>query len=147
MIVEGYSRNLDRLRRYTSELAWMSLDPLYAYKGRDIELCMLTVGYSRSGSSLLGQLLNAHQMRFMRNDHFGMRIEKLAQQRASATQVPDRQQAPFYVPPLVCVQRVQRHPGKLGRVAAQSVEVSRTGVTPISWIVDGSQLCRFGCRV
>ena len=60
MIVTGYSRNLDRLRRYTSELAWMLLDTLYAYKGRDIELCLLTVGYSRSGSSLLGQLLNAH---------------------------------------------------------------------------------------
>ena len=54
------SRNLGRLRRYTSELARMSLDPLYAYKGRNIERCLLTVGYSRSGSSLLGQLLNAH---------------------------------------------------------------------------------------
>lgn len=53
-------RNLDRLRRYTSELARMSLDPLYAYKGRDIEWCLLTVGYLRSGSSLLGQFLNAH---------------------------------------------------------------------------------------
>ena len=60
MTVESYSRNLDRLRRYTSEFAWMPLDPLYAYKGRDTELCLLTVGYSRSGSSLLGQLLNAH---------------------------------------------------------------------------------------
>ena len=54
------SRNLDRLRRYTSELARMPLDPLYAYRGRNIERCLLTVGYSRSGSSLLGQLLNAH---------------------------------------------------------------------------------------
>ena len=53
-------RNFDRLRRYTSELARMLLDPLYAYKGRNIERCLLTVGYSRSGSSLLGQLLNAH---------------------------------------------------------------------------------------
>ena len=60
MIVAGHSRNLGRLRRYTSELARMSLDPLYVYKGRNIERFLLTVGYTRSGSSLLGQLLNAH---------------------------------------------------------------------------------------
>ena len=53
-------RNFDRLRRYTSELARMLLDPLYVYKGRNIERCLLTVGYRRSGASLLGQLLNAH---------------------------------------------------------------------------------------
>ena len=53
-------RNFDGLRRYTSELAWMPLDPLYAYKGRNIERCLLMVGYRRSGASLLGQLLNAH---------------------------------------------------------------------------------------
>ena len=51
---------IDILRRYTSELARMRLDLLYAYKGRNIEMCLLTVGYSRSGSSLIGQLLNAH---------------------------------------------------------------------------------------
>ena len=56
----SFRETFGRLRRYTSELARMSLDPLYAYKGRNIELYLLTVGYSRSGSSLLGQLLNAH---------------------------------------------------------------------------------------
>ena len=38
----------------------MLRDLLYAYKGRNIERCLLTIGYSRSGSSLIGQLLNAH---------------------------------------------------------------------------------------
>ena len=52
--------NLDRLRLYTSELAWMPLDPLYSYRGRNIERCLLMVGYRRAGSTLLGQLLNAH---------------------------------------------------------------------------------------
>ncbi len=36
------------------------LDPLYAYRGRNVERFMLTIGYNRSGSSLIGQLLNAH---------------------------------------------------------------------------------------
>ena len=54
-------RNFDRLRRYTSELARMLLDSLYAYKGRNIERCLLMVGYRRSGASLLGQLLNSGQ--------------------------------------------------------------------------------------
>ena len=57
-------RNLGRLYRYVravaSELAWMPLDPLYAYRGRNIERYLLMVGYRRSGASLLGQLLNAH---------------------------------------------------------------------------------------
>lgn len=36
------------------------LDPLYAYRGWNIDRFLLTIGYNRSGSSLLGQLLNAH---------------------------------------------------------------------------------------
>ena len=36
------------------------LDLLYAYRGRNVERFLLTIGYNRSGSSLLGQLLNAH---------------------------------------------------------------------------------------
>ena len=61
MIPHQALRQASRLiRTVASELAWMPLDPLYAYKGRNVELCLLTVGYSRSGSSLLGQLLNAH---------------------------------------------------------------------------------------
>ena len=36
------------------------LDPLYARRGRNVERFLLTIGYNRSGSSLIGQLLNAH---------------------------------------------------------------------------------------
>lgn len=36
------------------------LDTLYARKGRNVERFLLTIGYNRSGSSLIGQLLNAH---------------------------------------------------------------------------------------
>ena len=61
MIPHQALRQASRLiRAVASELAWMPLDPLYAYKGRNVERFLLTIGYSRSGSSLLGQLLNAH---------------------------------------------------------------------------------------
>ena len=50
-----------RLYRYAwCGLGWLPLNLLYAFEGRNIERCILTVGYNRSGSSLLGQLLNAH---------------------------------------------------------------------------------------
>ena len=55
---------LKRIRSYVRNVApdaaRTALDPLYAYRGRDVERFMLTIGYNRSGSSLLGQLLNAH---------------------------------------------------------------------------------------
>ena len=48
------------VRAVAPEAARTALDPLYACKGRRVERLMLTIGYNRSGSSLLGQLLNAH---------------------------------------------------------------------------------------
>ena len=48
------------IRAVAPEAARTPLDPLYAYRGRNVERFMLTIGYNRSGSSLLGQLLNAH---------------------------------------------------------------------------------------
>ena len=41
-------------------LGWLPLNLLCAFEGRNIERCILTAGYSRSGSTLLGSLLNAH---------------------------------------------------------------------------------------
>ena len=41
-------------------LGWLPLNLLCALKGRHIERCILTMGYNRSGSSLVGQLLNSH---------------------------------------------------------------------------------------
>ena len=41
-------------------LVWIPLNLLCAFRGRNIERCILTVGYSRSGSTLVGRLLNAH---------------------------------------------------------------------------------------
>ena len=52
--IRGYVRNV------APDAARTALDPLYAYRGRDVARFMLTIGYNRSGSSLLGQLLNAH---------------------------------------------------------------------------------------
>lgn len=48
------------VRAVAPEAARTALDPLYACKGRRVERIMLTIGCNRSGSSLLGQLLNAH---------------------------------------------------------------------------------------
>ena len=48
------------IRAVAPEAARTPLDPLYAYKGRNVERLMLIIGYNRSGTSLLGQLLNAH---------------------------------------------------------------------------------------
>lgn len=48
------------VRAVAPEAARTPLDPLYAYKGRNVERLMLMIGYNRSGTSLLGQLLNAH---------------------------------------------------------------------------------------
>ena len=48
------------IRAVAPEAARTPLDPLYAYKGRNVERLMLMIGYNRSGTSLLGQLLNAH---------------------------------------------------------------------------------------
>ena len=48
------------IRAVAPEAARTPLDPLYAYRGRNVERFMLTIGYNRSGSSLIGQLLNAH---------------------------------------------------------------------------------------
>ena len=42
------------------DAARAALDPIYARKSRDVELFALTIGYNRSGSSMLGQLINAH---------------------------------------------------------------------------------------
>ena len=52
--IRGYIRNV------APDAARTALDPLYAYRGRDVERFMLTIGYNRSGTSLIGQLLNAH---------------------------------------------------------------------------------------
>lgn len=49
-----------RIRAVAPEAARTPLDPLYAYKGRNVERLMLMIGYNRSGTSLVGQLLNAH---------------------------------------------------------------------------------------
>ena len=48
------------IRAVAPEAARTPLDPLYAYKGRNVERLMLMIGYNRSGTSLIGQLLNAH---------------------------------------------------------------------------------------
>lgn len=48
------------VRAVAPEAARTPLDPVYARKSRDVELFALTIGYNRSGSSMLGQLLNAH---------------------------------------------------------------------------------------
>ena len=48
------------IRAVAPEAARTPLDPLYAYKGRNVERLMLMIGYNRSGTSLLGQMLNAH---------------------------------------------------------------------------------------
>ena len=57
-------KTVKRIMRYARavapDAARTALDPLYAYRGRNVERLMLTIGYNRSGSSLLGQLLNAH---------------------------------------------------------------------------------------
>lgn len=50
-----------RLYRYAWRgLGWLPLNLLCACKGRNVERCVLFVGYSRSGSTLLGALRNAH---------------------------------------------------------------------------------------
>ena len=50
-----------KLYRYAHHgFRWLPLNLLCAFKGRNIERCILTVGYNRSGSTLLGSLLNAH---------------------------------------------------------------------------------------
>ena len=41
-------------------LGWLPLNLLCTFEGRHIERCILTMGYNRSGSSLVGQLLNSH---------------------------------------------------------------------------------------
>ena len=41
-------------------LGWLPLNLLCTFRGRNIERCILTVGYNRSGSTLVGRLLNAH---------------------------------------------------------------------------------------
>ena len=47
-------------RRARRGVGWFPLNLLCAFKGRNIERCILTVGYNRSGSTLLGMSLNAH---------------------------------------------------------------------------------------
>lgn len=47
-------------RAVAPDVAKTPLDLLYAYRGRNVERLLLTVGYNRSGSSLLGALLTAH---------------------------------------------------------------------------------------
>ncbi len=47
-------------RRARRGLGWLPLNLLCAFEGRNIERCILTIGYNRSGSSLLGMSLNAH---------------------------------------------------------------------------------------
>ena len=42
------------------DAARAALDPLYARESRTVERFALTIGYNRSGSSMLGQLINAH---------------------------------------------------------------------------------------
>ena len=50
-----------RLYRYARRgLGWLPLNLLCAFEGRNVERCILTVGYNRSGSTLLGMLLNGH---------------------------------------------------------------------------------------
>ena len=47
-------------RRARRGLGWLPINLLYAFEGRNIERCVLTVGYNRSGSTLVGMCLNAH---------------------------------------------------------------------------------------
>ena len=50
----------DHIRAAAPHAVRTPLDLIYAYKGRNVERFLLTIGYNRSGSSLIGQLLNAH---------------------------------------------------------------------------------------
>lgn len=52
---------LNYARSVAPQVVRTPLDPIYAYRGRNVERFLLTIGYNRSGSSLLGQLLNAHK--------------------------------------------------------------------------------------
>ena len=49
-----------RTRPVAAAVVKTPFDLLYAYRARDVERLLLTIGYNRSGSSLLGQLLTAH---------------------------------------------------------------------------------------
>lgn len=58
--MKAVRRIRDHARAAAPHAVRAPLDLIYAYKGRHIERFAMMIGYNRSGSSLLGQMLNAH---------------------------------------------------------------------------------------
>ena len=58
------------VRSVGAEFADAVLAPIYRFKGRNIERFVLFIGYARSGSTFLGQILNSHPEIIISNEAF-----------------------------------------------------------------------------
>lgn len=58
------------VRSVGAEFADAVLAPIYRFKGRNIERFVLFIGYARSGSTFLGQILNSHPEIVISNEAF-----------------------------------------------------------------------------
>lgn len=58
------------VRSVGAEFADVALAPIYRFKGRNIERFVLFIGYARSGSTFLGQILNSHPEIVISNEAF-----------------------------------------------------------------------------